>query len=240
MTDQADQALARRQEAMAIYDDNHEAGAIGRSQRWLSRLSWVLGDNAGAERYAAAAARALEPLPPGRELAMAWSNLAQLRMLADDNAPAVRSASRALRLARELGDREAETHALNSLGVALWQSGELIEGSSRLRQSLDLALADDAHEHAARAYTNLGSMSVRYRSYAEADRQLAAGISYTADRDLDTWRLYMSAWLARSRAEQGRYDAARQQAAAVLRHPQLSGRAVLVAVPGRGAAAGFG
>ncbi len=61
-----------------------------------------------------------------------------------------------------------QTHALNNLGTALWASGELIEGRIRLTQSLDLALADDAHEHAARAYTNIGASSVKHRSYAEA------------------------------------------------------------------------
>jgi DNA-binding CsgD family transcriptional regulator len=130
--------------------------------------------------------------------------------------------TRALQLARDLGDRDVQTHALNNLGTALWRSGEPIEGQARLTQSLDLALADDAHEHAARAYTNLGSVTVMHRSYPDADRQLKAGIAYTADRDLDTWRWYMSAWLARSHAEQVRYAAAQQQAAAVLRQPHLS------------------
>jgi DNA-binding CsgD family transcriptional regulator len=89
-------------------------------------------------------------------------------------------------------------------------------------QSLDMALADDAHEHAARAYTNLGTIGVDLRSFHEADQQLQAGIAYCTDRDLDTWRLYMSAWLARSLAEQGRYPTAEQYLADILRHPHLS------------------
>ena len=47
------------------------------------------------------------------------------------------------------------------------------------------------------------------RAFPDADRYLQAGIAYCTDRDLDTWRLYMSAWLARSLAEQGNYAAAR-------------------------------
>jgi DNA-binding CsgD family transcriptional regulator len=153
---------------------------------------------------------------------MAYSNVAQLRMLADDTAEAVRWGRKAIKLARELDDRETQMHALNNVGTALYKASDAAEGRARLAQSLDLALAGDAHEHAARAYTNLGSRALSNRSFAEADRYLQAGIAYCTDRDLDTWRLYMSAWLARSRAEQGQYAAAEQHLAGIMRHPRLS------------------
>jgi DNA-binding CsgD family transcriptional regulator len=57
---------------------------------------------------------------------------------------------------------------------------------------------------------------------SEADPYLRAGIDYCLDHDLDSWRLYMTAWLARSQAEQGRYPAAHELARDVLRHPHLS------------------
>jgi DNA-binding CsgD family transcriptional regulator len=85
-----------------------------------------------------------------------------------------------------------------------------------------MAMADDLPEHVARAYTNIGAIAVVNRRLAEADRQLRAGIAYCRDRDLDSWQLYMSAWLARSLAERGRYEAADATAREVLRHPQLS------------------
>jgi DNA-binding CsgD family transcriptional regulator/tetratricopeptide (TPR) repeat protein len=209
-------------DALAIYEREQDALSVGRAQRWLSRLSWVLGQNADSERYAAAAVSTLEPLEPGPELAMAYSNLAQLRMLADDNAAALRWGTKAIGLARELGDRDTEMHALNNVGTALATAGDLIDGQARLTQSLDLALADDAHEHAARAFTNLGSVNILNWSLADADRHLHAGITYCADRDLDTWRLYMTAWLARSLAEQGQYAEAGRHVAAVTRHPHVA------------------
>jgi DNA-binding CsgD family transcriptional regulator/tetratricopeptide (TPR) repeat protein len=222
LTDQVSQARASGLEALAIYDQERDALCIGRSQRWLSRLTWLLGQSADSERYAAAAVATLGPLGPSHELAMAYSNLAQLRMFADDTAEVVRWGTKAIELARSLGDREAEAHALNNVGSALSQAGDVIEGRARLMQSLDMALADDAHEHAARAYTNLGSMSVDRRSFHEADQELRAGIAYCTDRDLDTWRLYMSAFLARSLAEQGHYPAAEQYLTDILRRPHLA------------------
>jgi DNA-binding CsgD family transcriptional regulator/Tfp pilus assembly protein PilF len=222
LTDQLMQARASELEALAIHERQQDTLPIGTAQRWLSRLSWLLGQNADSERYAAAAVRTLEPAGSGRELAMAYSNLAQLHMLADDSREAVRWGRQAIELARELEDRDTEMHALNNLGTALYMAGDVAEGRARLTQSLDLAEADDAHEHVARAYTNLGTCAVKVRAFAEADRYLQAGIAYCADRDLDGYGLYMSAWLARLRAEQGQYPAAEHYLAGIMRHPRLS------------------
>jgi len=153
---------------------------------------------------------------------MAYSNLSQLRMLSDDHTEALHWGEKAIVLARRFGEREAEMHALNNVGAVLAWLGEVAEGWARLTRSLDMALADDAHEHAARAYTNLGGSHIQRRSFPEADRYLQAGITYCTDRDLDTWRLYMSAWLAHSLAEQGHYATADRCLADVLRHPHVS------------------
>jgi Tfp pilus assembly protein PilF len=222
LTDQLTRARDSWLEALAIHEQERDARSVGTAQRWLSRLSWVLGQNADSERYAAAAVSTLETLGPGPELAMAYSNLAQLRMLADDNAEALHWGTKAIALARELGDRETEMHALNNVGTVLATAGDLVEGQARLTQSLDLALARDAHEHAARAFTNLGAVNMINWSLADADRHLRAGITYCADRDLDIWRLYMTAWLAHSLAEQGQYAAAERHVADILRHPHES------------------
>jgi DNA-binding CsgD family transcriptional regulator/tetratricopeptide (TPR) repeat protein len=231
LTDQVERARGTGLAALAIYEQERDARAIGTAQRWLSRLTWCLGQNADSERYAAAAVSTLERLGPGPGLAMAYSNLAQLRMLADDHTEAVHWGGKAIELARRFGDREAEIHALNNVGTALAWAGEVAEGRARLTQSLDLALAGDAHEHAARAYTNLAARHVRSRSFREADRYLQAGITYCTDRDLDTWRPYMSAWLARSLAEQGHYTAADRCLADILRHPHLSPITQVCALP---------
>src|SRR5207248_8461393 len=131
----------------------------------------------------------------------------------------LRWGTKAIGLARELDDRDTEIHALNNVGTVLATSGDLIEGQARLTQSLDLALAGDAHEHAARAFTNLGSINIINWSLADADRHLHAGITCCADCDLYTWRLYMIAWLARSLVEQGQYAEAERHVADVTRHP---------------------
>ena len=104
----------------------------------------------------------LTPLGDSSALAMAISNVAQLRMLGGDNAAAIEAGRHALSIARGVGDRDTEIHALNNIGTATYAIGETVEGAHLLARSFDLALAADAHEHAARAFTNLCSLAVNH------------------------------------------------------------------------------
>jgi DNA-binding CsgD family transcriptional regulator/tetratricopeptide (TPR) repeat protein len=238
LIDELTDAYEAQRAAMLLFTRAGDALAVGTAQRWLSRLSWFHGRTAEGKRHAADAVATLEPLGDGHELAMAYSNQAQLCMVADDVEGATSWGERAIELARRIGDREAEIHALNNLGMATASASDSFEGLHRLAQSLDMALADDAHEHAARAYTNLGTVQVRKRHFADADRYLRTGIAYCEDRDLDAWALYMNSWLAHSLAEQGHYADADECIRAVLSHPRLSPitRIIVHAVAGQLAA----
>ncbi len=222
LTDQLESALAARLQVLDLVDATDVPTTTGDTLRWLSRLSWYLGRNADSERYAQRAVDTLAPLGPSSELAMAISNVAQLRMLAGDNAAAIDAGGRALSVARDVGDRDTEIHALNNIGTATFASGKHIEGSHLLTRSLDLALAADAHEHAARAYTNLSSIAVQHRNLAAAEQHLRAGIAYCTERDLDSWRWYMTAWHARARLERGDLDEAALLSDAVLDNADLA------------------
>ena len=121
---------------------------------------------------------------------MAYSNMAQLRMLADDPDGTQEWGNRAVELARAFGDLDTEVHALNNVGTALMIAGDE-RGATILQESLDTALAHDLQEHVARAYTNLGATHVKHRRYAAGEEVLQAGIAFCADRDLDSWTSYM-------------------------------------------------
>ncbi len=230
VTDQLTDAIAARQQAMELRELSGDQVAVGTAQRWLSRLSWYLGRGQDSERYAGAAVATLEQVEESPALAMAYSNISQLRMLNDDVDGAVTWGQRAIELARRVDDVEAEIHALNNVGTALGFRPDDVDGRRNLVRSLDLSLAIDASEHAARAYTNLGWRELRNRSFAEADRALRAGIAYCQERDLDSWSLYMSATLARSLAEQGQLVEARHWADDVLAHAHLSPVTAIVAL----------
>src|SRR5262249_41290899 len=78
LTDQNDQAIDARQQALDLWRKTGDSLREGDALRWLSRLSWLGGRRVDAEQYADAAIATLEALPHGRELAMAYSNRAQL------------------------------------------------------------------------------------------------------------------------------------------------------------------
>jgi DNA-binding CsgD family transcriptional regulator len=222
LTDRAALSLEQRRSALEIWQSLGETLRQGDALRWLSRMSWFAGRRADAERFAAEAIATLEPLPAGRELALAYSNRAQLEMLAHQSDGAVTWATRALELAEQVGDTEVQVHALNNRGTAKLLGGRHADGDADLSRSLQMALQANLHEHAARAYTNLSSTCVALRLYADGARYLEEGLAYTQRLDLEAWRLYMLAWRARARFEQGDWAGAGDDAEAVVANPRAS------------------
>jgi len=152
---------------------------------------------------------------------MAWSNMAQLRMLAADRDAAAIWGGQAIALAERVGDVEVVAHALNNVGAAERARG-LADGTEKLERSLALALEAGLEEHVARAYTNLAATAIDLRDYADADRRLDAGIAYSTEHDLDSWADYMAGYRARSDLDQGRWDAAATHAGEVLANPRAT------------------
>ena len=204
-----------RVEALGLWRRLNVPRAIGSDIRWLSRLAWFLGDHAEASRLAREALDVLTPLGEDEELAMALSNCAQLHMLAREHEACLAFGQRAIDMARRLGSVEVLSHALNNVGSSQAYV-DLASGRRMQEESLALALEHDLHQHAARAFTNLWTSAIQIRDYDYACRWIEAGLSYTLERDLDSWWLYMLAWRARLRAETGRWDEAEADAMTVI------------------------
>ena len=216
LTDQIAEAVEARRSALELWHAAGDTLREGDTQRWLSRLYWFMGRNREAEDCAAQAVALLEPLPAGVELAMAYSNMAQLRMLAEDVEEAVEWGGRAIDLAERLGAVDVLAHALNNVGTAEGKT-DAAAGYSKLERSLALALEADLDEHVVRAYTNLSSTSISERRYSTSEEYLERGIAYATERDLDSWRLYMLGTLSVGALEQGRWDEAAEIASEVVR-----------------------
>jgi DNA-binding CsgD family transcriptional regulator/tetratricopeptide (TPR) repeat protein len=216
LTDQMLEAISAREASLALWRIAGESLREGDGLRWLSRLCWYNGQTVAAEQHAAQAIEVLESLLPGRELAMAYSNRAQLHMLAGDTAATLHWGGKALALARELGDREVEIHALNNMGTTKLSGGDP-SGRADLEQSLVQALEGQFEEHAARAFTNLSSQAVRACDYNLAKMYLDRGLGYCEERDLDAWAHYMTACRAEVCLAQGDWDRATELADAICR-----------------------
>lgn len=237
LSDQGEQAIAARRAALEIWRRLRDPLKEGESLRWLSRLSWYDGHGAEAESTALAALEVLEPLGPGPELAMAYSNLAQLRMLGDDLDETLKWGHRAINLAEDLGETETLVHALANVGAMRLNAGD-DSGEEDLARSLRLALDAGFIDHAGRALTNLAWGALRAMRLDEAEHRVATALDYTAEHDLDNYRWYLLATRAAIRVRRGEWDASEADAQAVLKHPLQSParRVVALAALGRIAA----
>ncbi len=190
----------------------------GDALRGLSRLSWFAGKRIDANRYAAESVTALETLEPGAELAMAYTNMADLDLESHEADSSIAWAQRAIAIAERLGNREILSHALNTLGTMRLIVGDT-NGFADIDRGLGIARAGGIQEQVARGFTALSAMSVSRRLYPQAAKHLDDGMAYCDERNLDSWWLYMLAYRARMRFEQGLWNAASLDAERVLGHP---------------------
>jgi DNA-binding CsgD family transcriptional regulator/tetratricopeptide (TPR) repeat protein len=221
LTGQHERAIAAQRSALEIWRASGERLKEGDALRWLSRLSWFTGRRAEADRYGADAVTTLESLPPGPELAMAYSNRADLDMESHEANASIDGARRAIMLAEAWANAEILSHALSTLGTVRLIGGDTA-GWADLDRSLQLALAGGFQDEVARAYTCLSAMAVSCRDYNQASRHLSEGLAYCEEHDLDSWRVYLLAYSARMRFEQGDWHRATEDAEAALRHPRAT------------------
>jgi ATP/maltotriose-dependent transcriptional regulator MalT len=221
LTSQNERAIEAQRAALEIWRATGARMKEGNSLRWLSRQSWYTGRRAEADRYNAEAVAVLESIPPSPGLAMAYANRAQLDMEGHETESAIDHAQRAIALAEPWGNDNILSDALNTLGTVKLITGDT-SGWVDLERSLPLALASGLQELVARSYTNLCAMSVSQRQYARASGYLRQGLEYCERLDLDPWWLYLMAYSARMKFEQGDWNAASSDAEAVLRHPRTS------------------
>ena len=139
-------------------------------------------------------------------------------MEATETDAAINWAQRAITLVEPWANDEILSDALNTLGTARLVAGDT-SGFADLERSLQLALAGGYQGQVARAYTNLCAMAVSRRQYRQALSYLQPGLEYCERHDLDPWWLYLVAYRARMKFEQGDWNEASDDAETVLRHP---------------------
>jgi DNA-binding CsgD family transcriptional regulator len=217
VTDQGDESLRNREASLAFWRAAGMPLKVGDNLRWLSRLHWFNGRKTEAERYALEAVQTLEALPAGPELAMAYSNLSQLHMLANEVAQTLEWGQKALDIGLALGDLEIQAHALNNIGTVKYAALDL-SGIDDLKTSLKISLEHALDEPAARAYINIASKAVRHRDLSPATLQfIEEGLAYCDDRDLDSWSGYMQAYRSEARLWMGEWEGAGRDADAIVR-----------------------
>jgi len=217
VTGQISDAWDARKQALQLWQQLDNKVRQGDSLRWMSRFAWYLGRKEEAETCGNEAIKVLEALPVSPELAWAYSNRAQLHMLAGQTNEAVAWGERAIALAQQFEAIETLAHALNNVGFAQLLANDQ-QGRAKLEESLRLSLAHNLEEHASRAFTNLCGVALMNRDYPLALRYVDEGIAYATEHDLESCKRYMTTARARVRFETGQWTLATDDAASVLEH----------------------
>jgi DNA-binding CsgD family transcriptional regulator len=209
LTSRLKEAIVYQGKALRIYTERNDTEKMGNCMRFLSRVWWFSGNRKQAENYATQAVDVLAGQPSSTAKAMALSNMSQLKMLANKPAECIAWGEKAIAMAKELHDEETLAHALNNVGTTqmrMLPSRQM--AVDLIRQSLDIALRNSFHEHVARAYANLASVSVELKDYATAKEALDAGIQYCEEKDLGSWLAYLLSVRARLHFETGDWNEA--------------------------------
>lgn len=219
LTNQTKEAIVYTAKALALWQAKNDIENTGNSLRFLSRLWWFEGHRKNAEQFGQQAVELLESQPSSRAKAMAYSNMAQLKMLSYQDEECIYWGEKALTVAKAIGDDEVVSHALNNIGRTYMRASAFMQkGKDLLEQSLEIATRNAYHEHVARAYTNLGSTGIDIKDYVFAKAILEEGIRYCEERNLDSWTNYMLSCMARLKLETGNWQEACGIAEALLKN----------------------
>ncbi len=221
LLDRSTEAVSSQRRAVGAWARAADPLAHGAALAMLSRMQWLDADTAGAFDSVDAAIAVLEALPPGAELAAAYSQRSALDMLGGDNVGALDWGRRAMALAETVGAVDVQSHALNNIGSAMWCHGDEA-GREHLLRSLELAIAIDDLEAVGRAYANLAEMAECRLCPAEAREYLEAGLVYSRARGLTRTRVCLEETVSSLLFAEGAYDEAAASLALLASTPALS------------------
>jgi DNA-binding CsgD family transcriptional regulator/tetratricopeptide (TPR) repeat protein len=215
VTDQYDAGIQALEEGLVYSRALGDKLIEGDLLRRLSEFFWCPGRTVDANRSGQLAVALLESMPPGQELADAYSNLAFLCTAGMRSDEAVAWARRAF----ELSDR------LNIGETASWALGRIraCEGDiPGLEQSLEHARHAGLVNLEAHTLLLLADAAVGNRRHTQARLYTDEGIALCEDRGLDLTRLYLLAARARLELNEGRWAHAAETAGLVQRIPRTS------------------
>ncbi|CAN5167977.1 hypothetical protein BH09ACT13_BH09ACT13_07160 [soil metagenome] len=121
----------------------------------LAEFWWHRGNRTHSFEYLNRARALVAGLPPSSGKALVLSQVSRYRALAEENEEAIKVGKEALAMAEALGLDEVRAHALDNIGIAKFNRGDLTSLDD-LERSIEIAVASRSPE-ASRAYNNLGA-----------------------------------------------------------------------------------
>ena len=147
-------AVTHIQTAIRLVDEAADPVRVGLLNERLGRYAWIAGQGELAREAHGNAMRLIPAEPPSRARARALAGLAQIMMLGARFADGRALAEEAMSLARAVGARDIEGHALNTRGLCRSIGGEIEAAHEDLRTALAIAEEVGIADDIGRAYAN--------------------------------------------------------------------------------------
>jgi DNA-binding CsgD family transcriptional regulator/tetratricopeptide (TPR) repeat protein len=201
------------EQAIELRREMGDVSGLGQSLLMASRIAWQHSKRSQAVQLAEEAARVLEPVG-GDDLAMAYSTISQLAMIASDEDRAVTYADQALSLVGP-GPSRTRLHSLNNKGSAK-MINHFPDGIDRLEESFRLANELGLAYDALRAGVNLAWGYLLHLEPAQAERWLNECSSLVSTTEMPTFESHVNALWGLLEAIKGDWGRSEERVRAVL------------------------
>jgi DNA-binding CsgD family transcriptional regulator/tetratricopeptide (TPR) repeat protein len=206
----AERAAALFRAALDLVDTADDPVTAALLHERVSKSLWVGGHGQAALTECARAVELLAGEPPSAERARVLAADGQMLMVSSKFEDSKKRCEEAIEIAKRVGDRAVEGHALNTLGSAIAMLGEPDRGIECLRRARAIAYEVGNVDDIARSYTNLETMlSLVAGRFEEAAQECREGIEVTKKLGLEkNFGFWLMADLGRILWEIGEWDEA--------------------------------
>ncbi|MEV6442989.1 AAA family ATPase [Amycolatopsis sp. NPDC051716] len=213
------EGLQARHQAATIREELAQPEQVAENLRWISRLAWWTGHSAQALEAADRAVGVLAAGRPLRQLAMAYSNRAQVHMRAYEHGAAIALGERARALAEQVGDVETAIHATINVQTARL-ADEAGDAQAALEEAHERAAANGYVDLAVRAKLNLACVTAEeLAQYGNAVALIDGALRYAREQNLDGYAQYLIGARANVRMQRCDWAGALADADAALARP---------------------
>jgi DNA-binding CsgD family transcriptional regulator len=217
--------VARAADARHLAGEHHRAVALGRTaieltdatgdvveaalaRQRLGRYLWLAGDSDASLEAYRDAVRVLPPDPPTAELASVLAAQGQILVLRGPGEESGARLREAIEIARAVGARAVEGHALNSLGISMASVGDWTGAERVMREASEIARELSLPDDICRATVNLSDTIDQQGRIAEAAEMALEGARMSVELGLMSYCTFMEGDAAWRLARLGELDEA--------------------------------
>jgi DNA-binding CsgD family transcriptional regulator/tetratricopeptide (TPR) repeat protein len=212
------EAITALRQAAELWREANNLERQGDSLAHIATALLEIGQHAECEQAVTAALSVLDTLPLSRMRMMTYRTWAMLNLYKAEDARAISLAEESLSFAQQLEDPSVIASAYEGLGIC-WLGTDPVRACEHLEHSLALQRGAAIDVRFGGICANLSSVYCEYFQFEKAERVLAEGLAFVAERDLDRIHMFMLGWQALMYLYQGRWDEAADLATHVWQNP---------------------